>query len=94
MLNAECRMGIVIPCESWAEYHVGMGRYFTGGFFALLWVMVGGALGADVRGDFLRMIDRPRVPLAVEISKLPTTQPVGSLVFRLRVMRWLGCRGF
>ena len=81
MRNVKCRVRIVIPRKSWAEYHGRMGRYFTCGLFALLWVMVGEALGADVRGDFLRMIDRPRVPLAVEISKLPTTQPVEEFGF-------------
>jgi dienelactone hydrolase len=69
-----------ILCELGDACHDGMRRYFAGGLL-VLWVMVGGALGADVRGDFLKMIDRPRVPLAVEISKLPTTQPVEEFHF-------------
>jgi len=32
------------------------------------------AHGADVRADFLKLIDRPRVPLAAHVTPLPATQ--------------------
>src|SRR5271168_1583583 len=43
---------------------------------ALMGVMAGRGYGEDVRGDFLKMIDRPLVPLAVEVTALP---PEGAL---------------
>jgi dienelactone hydrolase len=34
------------------------------------------ARGADARADFLKLIDRPRVPLAAEVTELPATRPL------------------
>jgi dienelactone hydrolase len=42
--------------------------------------MLAGAAGAqDVRADFLRLIDRPRVPPDVQIADLATTRPVAGV---------------
>jgi dienelactone hydrolase len=51
---------------------------------ALLWILSLApdvAHGADVRADFLKLIDRPRVPLAVEITAQPGTGPLKEFHF-------------
>jgi dienelactone hydrolase len=40
--------------------------------FAIVWLGAGAAPGADVRGDFLKLIDRPRVALGAEVTELPS----------------------
>jgi dienelactone hydrolase len=48
-------------------------RYLLcGAAMPMLWMIPGGARGADVRADFLKLIDRPRVPLAAEVTELPS----------------------
>jgi dienelactone hydrolase len=47
-------------------------RSFTGGaFLAALGLVPLMTRGADVRADFLHLIDRPRVPLAAQVTALP-----------------------
>jgi dienelactone hydrolase len=40
---------------------------------AICLLVSSGTRGADVRADFLKLIDRPRVPLAAEVTALPAT---------------------
>ena len=42
---------------------------------------VGAASAADTRADFLKLIDRPRVPLAAEVQALPSTNGLAVLHF-------------
>jgi len=39
---------------------------------AALWLIPAPVRAADVRADFLKLIDRPRVPLAAEVTPLPS----------------------
>jgi dienelactone hydrolase len=48
---------------------------------AIVWLTATAARGADVRADFLKLIDRPRVPLAAEVTALPTTRPPAEFHF-------------
>ena len=42
--------------------------------FALVIILsLGAARGEDARGDFLKLVDRPRVPLAPQVGELPGT---------------------
>lgn len=48
---------------------------------AILWLIPAGTRGADVRADFLKLIDRPRVPLIAEVTVLPDTGPLKEFHF-------------
>jgi dienelactone hydrolase len=48
---------------------------------AILGLIPAGAGGSDVRADFLKLIDRPRVPLAAEVTALPITGPLKEFHF-------------
>src|SRR4029077_5197122 len=45
------------------------------------WLAVASALAADTRNDFLKLIDRPRVPLASQVEELPATNGIVSFRF-------------
>lgn len=48
-------------------------RLILRAWLTIVWLGAGIASGADVRGDFLKLIDRPRVPLAAEVTALPAS---------------------
>jgi dienelactone hydrolase len=57
-------------------------RFLRPACLALAFVALApGARAADTRADFLRIIDRPRVPLAPEIEKAPPNDSLARFVF-------------
>src|SRR5262249_17571416 len=49
--------------------------------FFVIWLLVRAALAQDARQDFLTLIDRPRVPLAAEVTQLPSDGPLTEFHF-------------
>jgi dienelactone hydrolase len=58
-------------------------KRFPKQFIVIFFIAAFGALGADIRQDFLKMIDRPRVPLAPIEEALPVSNQFVEIQFSI-----------